>query len=94
MARREAAVTSRKGKNSGASSSSRSRAISQQGVKSGRDFAHLMSALMSDLLSGAVDHPTANAVCNAGGKLLKVVEMEQKYGVGKKKTTSGLSLAP
>jgi hypothetical protein len=39
-----------------------------------------MSALMSDLLEGRIDARSANAVCNAGGKLLKVVEMEHKYG--------------
>ena len=36
---------------------------------------------MSDLISGAVKPQIGNAVCNAGGKLLKVVEMQFKYGV-------------
>ncbi len=39
-----------------------------------------MSALMSDLIEDRIDARTANAVCNAGGKLLKVVEMQHKYG--------------
>lgn len=39
-----------------------------------------MSALMTDLLNGAVTPGIGNAVCNAGGKLLKVVEMSHKYG--------------
>jgi hypothetical protein len=39
-----------------------------------------MSALMSDLVEGKVAPQVGNAVCNAGGKLLKVVEMEFKYG--------------
>lgn len=58
----------------------RSLALANGGVKTGRDFAALMSALMSDLLDGRIDARSANAVCNAGGKLLKVVEMEHKYG--------------
>jgi len=39
-----------------------------------------MSALMSDLIEGRVTPNVGNATCNAGGKLLKVVEMEYKYG--------------
>lgn len=45
-----------------------------------------MSALMSDLIEGKVQPQVANAVCNAGGKLLKVVEMEFKYA---RKGTNG-----
>jgi hypothetical protein len=39
-----------------------------------------MSATMSDLIEGKITPAVGNAVCNAGGKLLKVVEMQQKYG--------------
>lgn len=39
-----------------------------------------MSALMSDLIDGRIDSNVGNAVCNAGGKLLKVVEMQHRYG--------------
>jgi hypothetical protein len=49
-------------------------------VKTGHDFANLMSALMSDLIEGRVTPNIGNATCNAGGKLLKVVEMQYKYG--------------
>ncbi len=59
----------------------RSLAISSRGIKTGHDFANLMSALMSDLLDGRVSPGIGNATCNAGGKLLKVVEMQYKYGV-------------
>jgi hypothetical protein len=55
--------------------------IANRGVKTGTDFAQLMSTLMSDLISGRVTPQIGNAVCNAGGKLLKIVEMKQKYGV-------------
>lgn len=50
------------------------------GVKTGHDFANLMSSVMSDLIEGRIAPQVANAVCNAGGKLLKVVEMQNKYG--------------
>lgn len=56
-------------------------AIANSGVKTGTDFANLMSNLMSDLIAGRVTPQIGNAVCNAGGKLLKVVEMKHKYGV-------------
>lgn len=58
----------------------RSLAISERGVRTGKDFANLMSALMSDVIAGRVTPSVGNAACNAGGKLLKVVEMQYKYG--------------
>lgn len=58
---------------------SRAAVIGRQGVKDGKDFANMMSALMSDVLDGTVTPDIANAACNAGGKLLKIVEMEFKY---------------
>jgi hypothetical protein len=39
-----------------------------------------MSAVMSDLITGSIAPAVGNATCNAGGKLLKVVEMRYKYG--------------
>ena len=39
----------------------------------------MMSGLMSDVLAGSVTPDVANAVCNAGGKLLKMVELEYKF---------------
>lgn len=58
----------------------RSLKVAEKGVKTGHDFANLMSALMSDLIDGRVTPAVGNAACNAGGKLLKVVEMQYKYG--------------
>jgi hypothetical protein len=40
----------------------------------------MMSALMSDVIEGNVTPQVSNAAVNAGGKLLKVVEMQLKYG--------------
>ena len=39
-----------------------------------------MSAMMSDIIQARIDPVVANAACNAGGKLLKVVEMQYRYG--------------
>lgn len=69
--------------------------ISERGVRTGSDLAGLMSALMGDIIAGRITPSVGNAVCNASGKLLKVVEMQYKYG-----TQSGdqgnrvLTLAP
>ena len=35
---------------------------------------------MTDLIEGRVSPGIGNAACNAGGKLLKVVELQHKYG--------------
>jgi hypothetical protein len=40
-----------------------------------------MSALMSDIIEGKITPQVANATVNASGKLLKVVEMQLKYGI-------------
>ena len=57
----------------------RSRNISKNGIKTGEDFARLMSAMMEDVVLGKISPEVANATCNAGGKFLKVVEMQYKY---------------
>lgn len=54
--------------------------IAARGVKTGSDFAELMSGLMTDLIEGRITPAIGNATCNAGGKLLKVVEMQYRYG--------------
>ena len=58
----------------------RSLAIAENGIKTGNDFARMMSTLMGDIISGRVTPQVGNSVCNAGGKLLKVVEMQYRYG--------------
>lgn len=51
-----------------------------------------MSCLMSDVLTGKVSPVVCNATVNAGGKLLKVIEMQHRYGSlsqdGRSKTLS------
>lgn len=58
----------------------RSLAISERGIRTGSDFANLMSALMSDLIDGSISPGVGTATVNAGGKLLQVVHMTLKYG--------------
>lgn len=58
----------------------RSLIISERGIRTGADFANVMSALMGDLIAGRVTPQVGNATCNVGGKLLKIVEMQQRYG--------------
>mgnify|MGYP001592907190 CR=1 FL=1 len=50
------------------------------GIKTSRDFSRVMSHMMVDLLEGVVNPRLGNAVCNAGGKLLKMAELELRYG--------------
>jgi len=50
-----------------------------------------MSALMSDVIAGSVSAQVTNAACNAGGKMLKMIDLEMKYGT--RATTSRRSLA-
>ena len=54
--------------------------LAQAGIRTAQDFANVMGALMTDLLSDKVPPHVANATCNAGGKMLKAVEMQFKYG--------------
>lgn len=39
-----------------------------------------MSCLITDIIDGTITPQVGNAAVNAGGKLLKVVEMQYKYG--------------
>lgn len=58
----------------------RSLSISEKGIRTGADFANVMSSMMGDLIAGRITPQVGNAVCNVGGKLLKIVEMQQRYG--------------
>lgn len=61
--------------------SARMLAVSKQ-VSTADEFARFMSTLMTDLIAGKVTPQVGNAACNAGGKLLKVVDMQYKLGRG------------
>lgn len=70
----------------------RSLALAERGVKTGSDFANMMSALMSDIIADRITPSKANAACNAGRQLLKIVEMQYQYGG--KEQEHVLTLAP
>lgn len=71
----------------------RSLALAEAGVRTGNDFARLMSAVMSDLISGTMSPSVGNAVCSAGRGLLKVVEMQHRYGTQHQGKAKVLELA-
>lgn len=73
-------------------SSGKSRELARNGVATGAEFSDLMSALMSDLLQEKVTPGVANAVCNAGGKMLRLVELRYKYGRPSQRTQGELLL--
>ena len=52
----------------------------EKGIKTCSDLASGMSLLMADVLSERVSTSIANSVCNQAGKMLKAVEMQQRYG--------------
>ncbi len=54
--------------------------IATHGITTSQDCKNLLSAMMADLLTGKITDRVGNAVCNACGKILKTVELEQKYG--------------
>jgi hypothetical protein len=58
----------------------RSLEIASEGIQTSGQFASLMSAIMSDVIEGRMTPGMANAAVNAGGKLLKIVELQLKYG--------------
>lgn len=61
-------------------SPSRSSTIAAKGINTGYDLAQFMSAVMTDLIEGKIDPQVATATCAAADRLLKVVEMQIKYG--------------
>lgn len=79
-------------------SAPRSLAIAEAGVTTSQNFAALMSATIADVISGRLSTEVANAAVAAGRTLLKVVEMEHKYGKAQPPATTRerpvLELAP
>lgn len=71
---------------------SKSASIADRGIRTGADFAEMMSALIGDIAMNRIDCRTANAICNAGGKLLKVSEMELRYGTAKGREPSARTI--
>jgi hypothetical protein len=54
--------------------------FAKNGIRTANDFAGMMGALISDLIEGSVTPQVGNAACKAGSNLLKVVELQHRYG--------------
>ena len=67
--------------------------LAERGVQSSGDFRNLMSALMTDVIRGSLSPEVTNAACNAGGKLLKMVELEYKFSTEPERRNRGLIVA-
>lgn len=80
MASSKAKADGSKQSKNGVAQKARCIEIADRGVSTGKDFAKLMSLLIGDIATGRMRHQQATAICNAGGKLLKVVELQHKYG--------------
>jgi hypothetical protein len=50
------------------------------GIRTSRDLLEGLGALMGDVASGRIPNGRANAICNAAGKILTTVKLEQQYG--------------
>lgn len=55
--------------------------ISDGGINTAQDFARFMSAMIGDVISGRISSSKAQAASQTGGKLLKVIEMQYRYGI-------------
>ena len=69
-------------------------ASAERGIRTGADFAGFMSNLISDVVTRRVTPEVANAACNAGGKMLKVTEMQWRHGAPRDIHDGTLMLAP
>ena len=67
--------------------------IASKGINTSKDFANLMCSLMTDVIAGSINPVIVNAACNAGGKLLKVIELEHKFGIPQTNGSKQLALA-
>jgi hypothetical protein len=63
------------------------------GIRTSADLTRCMSQLIEDVAFGHRPSTEANAICNAAGKLLKIVEMRHKYGKSGTKAPGTLQLA-
>ncbi len=54
--------------------------LADNGISTGADFSRVMAALLADVVGGRIEPNRANAACNVAGKLIRMVEMQHKYG--------------
>ena len=51
------------------------------GITTSRELVQGLSLMMGDLAAGRMTNGRANAICNAAGKILTTVKLEQQHGV-------------
>jgi len=73
--------------------SNRSSQLLKKGIVTGRDFANVMSALMTDLADGSITPSVGNAISKAGSQMLKMVELQYRYTPPKRGEIPNLPLA-
>lgn len=73
-------ATDRKAAKAAKNESAKSVPHFERGIQNCSQLSQGMSLLMADVLSERVSTSVANSVCNAAGKMLKSVEMQQRFG--------------
>ena len=73
--------------------SNRSSHLLKKGIVTGRDFANVMSALMTDLADGSITPPVGNAISKAGSQMLRMVELQYRYAPPKRGEIPNLPMA-
>jgi hypothetical protein len=71
----------------------RSLSIGNAGLHTTADVRRFVSALMGDVVAGRLSPNVTNAACSACSKLLKVVELEYKYGTSPERPRGVLTIA-
>ena len=79
MAQRKKSTKAGKSQDTASPKQAKCLEIADRGIGTGKEFAALMSAMIGDIAADRIDVRKANAICNASGKLLKVVEMQHRY---------------
>ena len=72
----------------------RTSAIAKRGIRTGQEFANLMSALIYDLVEERMEPKVSNAICRVSSNMLRMVELEYKAGQAKIAKNGHLELAP
>jgi len=54
--------------------------LADSGITTGADFSRVMAALLADTIAGRIEPQRANASCNVAGKLIRMVELQHRYG--------------
>ncbi len=73
-------MAKRKKNTSGDSTTATAAKLADTGISTGADFSRVMAALLADTIAGRIEPQRANASCNVAGKLIRMVELQHKYG--------------